>query len=312
MDNTADAVLFPGMGPSRAGELGRFLVIDPYARPLLAAADDALGSPLLDGLHEAGDEYGEHTQVAFVLASLALAERAEAEHGLRPVVCGGSSFGERAAVVRCGALPLGELVRLVAAAARVEQDYFTAHHRDLVTQIVVRTPPDALEAALQGIEHDVSGRFDTEVHLVTLAEDDLAGFTGRVRAAGGYALTTMRPAAHSRLLGALRDRMAEEVFAGVDFRDPVLPLVSAQDGELVRTGAGVASVLLESTVNAVRLPALVDRLGGLGVGRVLVSGPDHLLHRLPSLARGFTLLRADVKGALKPVLRPRRTAAVAA
>ncbi|MEA5367274.1 ACP S-malonyltransferase [Amycolatopsis sp., V23-08] len=305
MDNSADAVLFPGMGPARAGELGRFLVVDPRARRLLGIAERALGRSLLDPLAREGEEYTEHTQIAFALASLALAERAEAEHGLTPVAVGGASFGERAAVVRGGALPLDELVRLVDGVARLERSYFETTHRDLVSQFVYRTPEAALEEILDGIEHERSGRFDDEVHLVTLRESTLDEFVRRVRAAGGYALTTMRPAAHARALGGLRDRLAEEVFGSFGFSDPVLPIVSDQDGEPVRTGDEAKSLLLESTVNAVRLPELVHRFARLGVGRVLVAGPDHLLHRLPGLKAAVTLVCADVKDVLKPQPRPR-------
>ena len=304
MDNTADAVLFPGMGPARAGELGRFLVVDPRARKLLGVAEEALGHSLLDPLARDGDEYTEHSQLGFVLASLAVAERAEQEHGLAPVAVGGSSFGERAAVVRAGALPLGDLVRLVAQIARRERAYFERAHQDLVSQFVVRTPEAALGEILDGIGHELSGRFDDDVHLVTLRERELDEFVRRVRAAGGYALTTMRPAAHARALSPLRDELAE-VFGGFGFTDPALPIVSDQDGEPVRTGDGAASLLLESTVNAVRLPELVHRFARLGVGRVLVAGPDHLLHRLPGLTGRFTLLRADLREVLKPRRRPR-------
>ncbi|RJQ83719.1 acyltransferase domain-containing protein [Amycolatopsis panacis] len=300
------------MGPARAGELGRFLVIDPLARRRVAVADEALGYRLVDRLREAGDEYTEYLQIAFVLASLALAERAEAEHGLTPVVCGGSSFGERAAVVRSGALPLAELVRLVAGIARCEQEYFTTRHQDLVSQFVVRLPEECLPELLDGMVHDVSGRFDPDVHLITLAEADLDEFIRRVRAAGGYALTTMRPAAHSPRLTGLRDRLADEVFGRYSFRDPELPVVSDQDGALLRTGEAVASLLLESTVTMVRLPELAARFARLGVRRTLVPGPDHLLHRLPGLAGQTELLRADVKEALKPRRPRRRATAVAA
>ncbi|WP_328701689.1 ACP S-malonyltransferase [Amycolatopsis pittospori] len=311
MDKPADAVLFPGMGPARAAELGRFLVVDPLARRLLGVAERALGRSLLDPLAR-GDEYTEHTQIAFVLASLALAERAERDHGLEPVAVAGSSFGERAAVVRAGALPPEDLVRLVDAVARREREYFETAHQDLVSQFVVRTPESALGEILDGIGHELSGRFDDEAHLVTLREADLDEFVRRVRAAGGYALTTMRPAAHARVLGGLRDRLAEEVFGGFAFTDPVLPIVSDQDGEPVRTGGGAASLLLESTVNAVRLPGLVHRFARLGVGRVLVAGPDHLLHRLPGLKTAFTLVRADLRDTLTPRPRARLAKAVAA
>ncbi|MBB4683804.1 ACP S-malonyltransferase [Amycolatopsis jiangsuensis] len=311
MDKTADAVLFPGMGPARAGMLGRFLVIDHRARRLLGVAERALRHSLLDPLAREDDEYTEHTQLAFVLASLAVAERAEQEHDLDPVAVGGASFGERAAVVRAGALPLADLVRLVAEVARRERAYFERAHQDLVSQFVVRTPEAVLTDVLDGIGHELSGRFDAEAHLVTLAEHDLGEFVRRVRAAGGYALTTMRPAAHARVLGPLRDELAE-VFGRFGFADPALPIVSDQDGEPVRTGDEAAALLLESTVNAVRLPELVHRFARLGVGRVLVAGPDHLLHRLPGLTGQFTLLRADVREALTPRRRPRLTGAVAA
>ncbi|WP_020494541.1 ACP S-malonyltransferase [Sciscionella marina] len=310
MDATSDALLFPGMGPARAGELGRFLVIDRRARRLLGVAEQSLGYSLLDPLAREGEEYTEHTQLAFVLACLAVAERAEQEHGLDPAAVGGASFGQRAALVRSGALPLAELVRLVARVARQEHDYFTRAHQDLVSQFIVRVPDPVLADILDGFgEYELSGRFDQDVHLVTLRERELEEFVRRVRAAGGYALTTMRPAAHARALGPLREEVAE-IFADFVFADPALPIVSDQDGEPIHTGAEAAGLLLESTVTAVRLPELVERFSRLGVARVLVAGPDHLLHRLPTLTGRFELLRADLRAALSPAPRSRLARAV--
>ncbi|KOV85279.1 hypothetical protein ADL03_13995 [Nocardia sp. NRRL S-836] len=292
------------MGPSKFSDVGRFMTVSPFARRRLAEADAALGRSLLDDLRSGPDEYSAAQQIAFLVNSVAMADWMERTLGLRPELCVGSSFGERAAVAYSGAMPFAEVVRLTAELARCELDYFEREHRDLVSQLVVRTPQEQLDDVLTtmaraGEWHEVSGYFDHGVHLVTMHEEHLAAFKQRISERGGYSLTTMRPAAHAPVLAPLRARMREEVFARFSFTATAIPIISDQNGALVGEGADVGALLDASTVTPVHWGHIHDRLVNERITKICVAGPDFLIHRLELLRKNFEVVTAAPKDALK-------------
>ncbi|RDI31649.1 ACP S-malonyltransferase [Lentzea flaviverrucosa] len=298
------AVVFPGMGPSKFDDVGRFMTVSPFARRRLAEANAALGCSLLDELRTGPDEYNAAQQIGFLVNSVAMADWMEKSLGFRPDMCVGSSFGERAAVAYSGAMPFAEVVRLTAELARCELDYFREEHRDLVSQLVVRTPQERLDEVLATMSendewHEISGYFDDSVHLVTMHEEHLAEFKRKISDRGGYSLTTMRPAAHARVLAPLRARMREEVFGKFSFTTTTMPIISDQDGSLVSAGAEVGAMLEASTVNPVHWGHVHDRLVNEGFTRICVAGPDFLIHRLGLLRKNFEVVAAGPKDALK-------------
>ncbi|SDM24864.1 ACP S-malonyltransferase [Allokutzneria albata] len=304
------AIVFPGMGPSRFSEVGRFMMISPFARRRLADADAALGYSVLDALRSAGDGYTAASQIAFVVNSLAMADWAEEVLGERPQLCVGPSFGERAATAYSGAMPFDELIRLTAELAACELDYYRTEQQDVVSQFIVRTPLEKLREVLDGMAgrgewHEVSAYFDQDVHLVTMAERHLDGFKQHVRDLGGYSLTTMRPPAHAQVLEPLRKRMQDEVYPRFSFSAPVLPVISDQDGSLVTTGADVRTMLVDSVVNQVHWGHITRALAEQGVTRLCVAGPDLLIHRLGTLKKNFELISVGPKDAMRP-RRPAR------
>ncbi|GAA4003676.1 ACP S-malonyltransferase [Allokutzneria multivorans] len=309
------AIVFPGMGPSRFSEVGRFMMVSPYARRRLAEADAALGFSVLEALRESGDGYTAASQVAFVVNSLAMADWAEDVLGERPELCVGPSFGERAAAAYSGALPFAELVRLTAELAECELEYYRTEHSDLVSQFIVRTPLAGLHEVLAGMTergewHEISAYFDEDVHLVTMAEEHLDGFKRHVRDLGGYSLTTMSPPAHAQVLQPLRKRVQDEVFPRFSFTPPALPVISDQDGSLVTTGTDVRTLLVDSVVNQVHWGHITRTLLERGVTRLCVAGPDLLIHRLGTLKKTFELVSVGPKDAMRP-RRPARRHVVA-
>ncbi|MFE1802235.1 MULTISPECIES: ACP S-malonyltransferase [unclassified Streptomyces] len=311
------AIVFPGIGPTRFADSARFLVAHPVARRFVAEADRVLGHSLVDRYREAearGDQgaFPEPARLAFLVSCLALAQSAVAEHGVEPVACTGASFGGTAAAVQSGALPFSEAVTMTAEWGRRVEAYFTREHRDVVTQSFARVPADRLaeiraELDARGEWNEVACHVDHDFHLLSVREDSLEWLQKRLRAAGGLPLYVMRPPMHSALFGALRQEIAAEVVADVEFSDPETVVVSDHDGSLVRTAAGVRDLLLDATTRTVRWPAVVDTLKGLGVERVHVAGQDALWSRVDVMTEAFEVV------ALRPdtAMRPRRRSTIA-
>lgn len=305
MERTQTAVVFPGMGPSRFADVGKFMLINPFARALTAAADERLGYSLVDRFRRAEGDYSEYAQVAFFVNCLALARWAEQELGVRPDVCTGPSFGEKPAAVHVGSLSFEDGVWMTARLAQCLQEYFATEHRDIVTHSFVRTPEPALrevldELAGQGEWYEISCYVDHDLYLVSLREGNVEWLRRRISAMGGLSLYTMRPPMHSAIFGGLRRKVADEVFAELRFTDPVLPVVADQDGTVVTSADGIRTMLLDSFVRPVRWPAVVSTLQRLGVGTVCVAGQDSLFGRVGCTTSNFTVVAVNPRLALQP------------
>lgn len=304
-DQARTAVVFPGMGPSRFTEVGKFMMIDPFVRDRLAVADEALGRSVLDGFRGDGDDYGEFTQIAFLVNSVALADRAREMLGEDPDVCVGFSFGLKAVSAFSGALPFSETVRLAFELAGCERRFFEEQYQDLVTLVVTRLPADPLnevlsELADRGEFHEISGHLDDGMYLITLREPALEDVQRHISALGGYSLYTMKPPAHCPALYGLRDRVEEEVLAKFDLQDPRLPIVADHDGSLVTTAEQLRTLLLDTFDHPVHWPSIVATLRAEGVTQVYVTGPDRLINRLDSTTRAFDVVALGPEQALRP------------
>ncbi|WP_330333042.1 ACP S-malonyltransferase [Streptomyces sp. NBC_00536] len=292
---TATAIVFPGMGPSSFAEVGKFLLLDPYARQRLAEADEALGYSVFDRFRTSEDDYSVYSQIAFLVNSMAMADRAVDALGIAPTVCAGPSFGQKAASAFVGSLPFADVVRLTAELARCEEEYFAGAYEDVVTHCFVRTPQDRLDEILAGFDdrgawYDISGRLDAAFHMVSVPEKELDGLKAGISAAGGYSMYSMRPPVHAAAFSALRHKVEEEVFAAYELADPTLPVVNDQDGAVVRDAAGMRTMMLDTFDRPVNWPGVVDGLKGLGVGTVCVAGPDNLFHRLDLTKDSFEVV----------------------
>ncbi|RLV10401.1 ACP S-malonyltransferase [Streptomyces griseocarneus] len=289
------ALVFPGMGPSSFSEVGKFLVLDPYARKRLAEADEALGYSVFDRLRDSEDDYSEATQIAFLVNSMASADRAVEELGIDPDIVVGPSFGQKAATAFVGSLPFPELVRLTAEMARHEIAYFTEEYQDAVTHTFFRTPQDKLDELLaefdeRGEWYDYSGYLDEGFCMLSLREKELEGLKQRVSGIGGYSMYTMVPAVHAPAFKELRRRVEEDVLPKYELADPRLPVVTDQDGTVIRTADELRTMLLDTFDRPIHWPKVVATLKEAGVAKVCISGPDNLFHRLECTKSSFEVV----------------------
>ncbi|WP_433335397.1 ACP S-malonyltransferase [Spirillospora sp. CA-294931] len=309
MDSPAGAIVFPGMGPTPFAEVGKFMLTNPSARRLVAAADEALGYSLVDRYRDSEGDYTEYAQVAFMVNCLALAEWATEEFGIAPRYCAGPSFGVKASTAYVQSLPFAEAVTMTAGLARCLAEYFTHEYQDIVTHSFIRTPAALLHEVLSEMDergdwYDIACYLDRDFYMVSLHEGDLEWLQQRVRSIGGLSLYTMRPPMHSKLFGALRAKAEQEIFGGLRFADPRLPLVSDHDGSMLDTGDQVRTLVLDGFVRPLRWPEVVTTLKGLGVTKVMIAGPDSLFGRVGCTTDNFEVMRLTPRLAMQPRRRP--------
>jgi [acyl-carrier-protein] S-malonyltransferase len=298
-------IVFPGMGPSSYADLGKFMMTDACARRLRRAADDVLGYSLMDLYRDAGADYSEYSQVAFLICCLALIDQASDTFDAEPVACTGPSFGGKAAIAYAGALPFVETILLTARLARCEEDYFRTEHQDVVTQSIARTPWPALQEILAAMTErhelsDISCHLDDDFFMVTMRQSSLELFMKQVRAAGGLPLYAMWPPMHSSAFGSLRRKVEDEVLGDFPFDDPWLPIVADHDGSVVGTADGVRDMLLDGFVRPVRWPQAVQTLKEFGITKVFIPGPDRLFSRLRITTQNFAVSAINPTMSLRP------------
>src|SRR5689334_22688344 len=100
------------MGPTRFADVGKFMLISPYARRLTRIADKVLGYSLTDRFRESGSDYSDAAQLAFLVNCLALADWAGDVLEMSPDVVVGPSFGGKAAAAFSGAVTTAEAIRI--------------------------------------------------------------------------------------------------------------------------------------------------------------------------------------------------------
>ncbi|ASU85332.1 ACP S-malonyltransferase [Nocardiopsis gilva YIM 90087] len=307
---TGEAVVFPGMGPTRFADVGKFMVINPIARELVAVSNDTLGYSLVERFKQTPGDYSEYAQAAFLINCLAMARWAEQEHGARPEACVGPSFGGKAAAIYSGALDPAQGISMAVRLARLQDEFFAEEHTDVVTSSFARVPDEALREVLDGMDargewYDIACRVDRDFHMVSLRREHLDAFKKELRGHGGLPLYEMHPPMHSSAFGNLRKRADAEIFADLEFRDPKLPVIADQDGTVITTADGVRTLLLDGFVRAVQWPEAVAALQQRGISKVYVCGQDSLFGRVGVTTRTFDVVPVNPQMVMRPKRRPK-------
>lgn len=304
----ATATVFPGMGPSQFEDIAKFMLLNPFARKLVAQADEVLGCSLFDAYRDAEGQYSEHAQVAFVVNCLAFAQWAEDTICAQPDLIAGPSFGGRAAAAYSGSISFAEVVWLTSKLAHVMDEYFTAQHPDIVTHSFVRTPAPELAKILDelteaGHWHEISCHLDHDFFMLSLRRGQVDWLKRRLSSVGGLSLYTMQPPMHASIFTGLRDRVDAEIFSQITWADPVLPVIADQDGTVLRTGEGVRNMLLDGFVKAVRWPEVVATLQRFQVRKLYVAGPDSMFSRVACTSRNFEVVSINPRLVMQPRAR---------
>ena len=278
------AWLFPGQGSQAVGMGVALAEAEPAARTVLQEADAALGFPLSRLMAEGPEEtlrLTEHTQPAILTHSL-MVVRAWAHRLPKPDFAAGHSLGEYSALVALGALRFEDAVRTVRERGRAMQE---------AVPVGVGAMAALLGMSLEDVEASCAEAAQATGKIVVPANFNgpgqivIAGHVEAVEAAleaakarGGRRAMRLPVSApfHSPLMEPAKARI-EPILSGLDFREPVCPLVNNVDAAAVSEPAALRDGLVRQIPGAVRWQATLDLLLGRGVTTFVELGPGKVL-----------------------------------
>ncbi len=283
------AYVFPGQGSQSVG-MGRALAeSSKAAAEVFAAADRALGSPISalawEGPAEQLDltENAQPALLATSIAILAAMRERWAAAGLeapRPAFAAGHSMGQYSALVAAGAVSLEDGVRLVRERGRLMQA--SGQGRDGAMAALIglddaRLPELVAAASAHGTFVVANRNAPGQVVVsgdrpAVEAGAELARTFGAKRAI----VLPVSVAAHSPLMTEAASGM-RLALAGVEFHDPVPPLLANGTARPLETAEACRSELVEHLTTGVDWITVVERLGAAGVTTFVEVGPGRVL-----------------------------------
>ena len=286
---TTTAFVFPGQGSQSVG-MGRALAsASPAAAAVFAAADAALAEPIspltFDGPADDLDrtENAQPALLATSIAYLAAVRERWAALAVEPppmAFAAGHSMGQYSALVAADVISLEDGIRLVRERGRLMQA--SGAGRDGAMAAILGLDDDALPALIQRASaHGIFGVANRNAPGQVVVSGERAAIEAGAEIAKelGARKAIVLPvsvAAHSPLMAEAADGM-RAVLAGVEFRDPSVPLLANADARPITTAAGARAELVDHLTAGVDWVAAIERMAGAGVDTFLEVGPGRVL-----------------------------------
>ena len=281
------AVIFPGQGSQSVGMLGDLAKKNPLIMALFATVSERLSYDLWD-LVQNGPEsklnQTENTQVAMLVADVAVYRLLEQRGMSRPMMMAGHSLGEYAALVCSDAVSLTDAALLVQTRGQLMQKTVPLGHGAM--------------AAIFGLTDEVVQTLCLDVSTTTaqvspanynaIGQVVIAGHTSAVEKAMKLAdergarmainIPVSVPCHCSLLLDAAKQFSVH--LQQVDFKVPVLPVISNVDLSIYQSVDQMRALLSEQLYRPVRWVETIQLMKNKGIARVIECGPSKVLSGL--------------------------------
>ena len=277
------AFVFPGQGSQSVGMLAELSERDLSIRETFAEASDGAGVDLWALSQGGPDEQlnrTEFTQPALLAASVAVWRLWRLRGGATPSELAGHSLGEYSALVAAGALSLRDAAHLVRIRGQLMQDA-APEGLGAMAAVIGADAAAVREACAEasGVEVVVAANFNSPGQIVIgghLAAVDRASALLVERGARKVARLNVSVPSHTPLMRDAANRLGEAMH-GVDWREPVLPVVQNVDAEVHDGVQAIRDALVRQLYLPVQWTGCVEALAARGIVRTAECGPGKVL-----------------------------------
>lgn len=275
-------ILFPGQGAQAIGMGKDFFETSAAVRALFEEASDAskidLKALIFDGTEEELKQT-RNTQVALALVECAASLCAH-EHGIETHGAAGFSLGEWPALVEVGALPFGQMIRLVAERGRL-MDEAGRRSGGSTMAAVMNLEPAKIEAALAaaGINDVWVANYNSPAQaVISGTEAGMDKAEPAIKEAGAKRVIRLKVsgAFHSPIMRYAYDGF-KEFISDVAIADPAKEFYSNVTGGRVASGAELKRLAAEQIISPVRWMDEEAAIAAAGYGQLLEAGPGSVL-----------------------------------
>ena len=285
------ALLFPGQGSQSVGMAGKVLRVYPNAEQWFERANEVLDYDLLHLIeHGPTDQLNQttHSQPAIFVASVAWLEALRdkwerAGRTLSPTVVSGHSMGQITAMLAARAVDFDEALQLVRRRAEVMHAADNLRPGGMASiiglrdRVLRRLVGEASHEGTLVVANDncpgqtvVSGDEAPLRRIMRLADEQGARRVVRL---------PISIASHSPLMSDAQAHFSEAVHA-IQWRDPVVPVVSNISGGLLQTKDQMAQELSEALTAPVQWQQAVKTMAAQGSTLFVEAGPGDVLSKL--------------------------------
>ncbi len=278
------AFVFPGGGTQEPGMLAPFLDAWPEVESALARfEDDDLESLLLDADTDTLLEVPNMLQ-AVLTTGVAVADAVESRYGARPDVVSGHSLGQITAIAAAGMLSRPDAARFAAERGRAMADAEEVAGPGKMVAVSL-ADPDTVEDVVDGVDGVSVGAYNgPRQTLVSGREDAVDAACDRIEDEAGrvhLGELDVATASHSPVMEPAADRL-QGIVEEFEFSDSTVPVVSDTRAEPYESAAVPQRDLPEQLVSPIRWVDAVERLGEMGVERIVEMPPAGVLADLVS------------------------------
>jgi [acyl-carrier-protein] S-malonyltransferase len=277
------AFVFPGQGSQSLAMLAELSELHPIVRETFAEASDGAGVDLW-ALSQGGPEEQlnrtEYTQPALLAAGIAVWRAWEQQRGPRPACLAGHSLGEYSALVAAEALSLRDAAHLVRIRGQLMQEAAPAGTGAMAA--VIGAEDELVRAVCNeasGSEVVVPANYNSPGQIVigghAAAVDRALALLAEKGVRKAVKLAVSVPS-HTPLMREAANRLSETM-AGLQWREPRLPVVQNVDAEVHEGIASIRDALVRQLYLPVRWTDCVQALAARGATRVAECGPGKVL-----------------------------------
>lgn len=307
--NNRLACVFPGQGSQSLGMLSDLESKHSLVTQTFQSASDALDYDVWQ-LVQTGPEsrlnQTEYTQVAMLVASVAIYRCYLAGGGRIPDMMAGHSLGEYSALVCAEAMTLEDAVRLVSARGRLMQETIPLGEGAMAAIVGLSDQEvrDVCEQAAQG-EIVSAANYNAIGQVVIAGQSAAVDRAMSLADEKGARLARLIPVSvpcHCDLLQAAADKFAQ-CLASTDMRPPIVPVINNVDVALYQQADDIRVALERQLFSPVRWVETVQLMAKEGIDTMLECGPGKVLQGLAKrIDRKIKVLAVNDSGSLEAAL----------